>query len=753
DDGPTTKPAAAAPGGVVIRVLISGAHASFLHMRVFPSTTAGQVCRKIADKLRQPPSEQAEHVLIAVYPRPVNVSCGDDLGEESGVHSDDEVVGREPPADDRVMTTESFHGGGLERVEIRRRRSGSRGQTGSIRHVLHTFRPEERLGELRLGVHEVQPLPPQPTVEAAATPLARVRSSEVAAGGEGYRGDDHDNEVGVGRDKKASGDRWDRSNDETDRDFGDGGDGKGTGDDGKGSGSRSMVHGRSEIRRALMWRSRWIYRDKRALPLEADELQVEVSGSETSEDEARAGWVNLWRLGQGHYCGYLLKKSRRDLSLWRRRWCILADDRLWILRSKSDQSGIGLRRNSHSHSLSLVPCVVRAVSRSAAPSSCFELHAQSRVHLFRAENRAKQVAWVNALQRQARQAAEDSYISVAEHMMCDEEFARCRRLNDVVSSALGSRAYIAIENSSFAAPLPMTSGLFRRSSAARTALSPASSPSLGVSKNVAGTTGTGTGCGCPLGDGVEAPALFDALAVKRGLRFCMKVHRFREMSRPGSCVAIRKRWAYVADALEELCPGATDRNHWPPSTNTPANAPPPKLALAASGSGSGAASAASAAAADTTAAATATVAAAAVTAALSSEPESAERPPSLEGTASVVGRRVVAGAAADAPSDAHPAAKALSDPAASPSASAAAASAETAMPMATVHAVAVPNPRPARPNHVLPRPSLPVSTENVMAVAKELWDYVRESTPAGARARGEGVGGRYSPSLPWSAPP
>lgn len=33
----------AAAAGVVIRVLISGAHASFLHMRVFPSTTAGQV--------------------------------------------------------------------------------------------------------------------------------------------------------------------------------------------------------------------------------------------------------------------------------------------------------------------------------------------------------------------------------------------------------------------------------------------------------------------------------------------------------------------------------------------------------------------------------------------------------------------------------------------------------------------------------------------------------------------------------------
>ena len=50
----------------------------------------------------------------------------------------------------------------------------------------------------------------------------------------------------------------------------------------------------------------------------------QVSGSDTSEDEARAGWVSLWGLGQGHYCGYLLKKSGRDSTLWRRRGCILA---------------------------------------------------------------------------------------------------------------------------------------------------------------------------------------------------------------------------------------------------------------------------------------------------------------------------------------------------------------------------------------------------------------------------------------------
>lgn len=41
--GAVTAAAVTPTAGVVIRVLISGAHASFLHMRVFPSTTAGQV--------------------------------------------------------------------------------------------------------------------------------------------------------------------------------------------------------------------------------------------------------------------------------------------------------------------------------------------------------------------------------------------------------------------------------------------------------------------------------------------------------------------------------------------------------------------------------------------------------------------------------------------------------------------------------------------------------------------------------------
>lgn len=61
------------------------------------------------------------------------------------------------------------------------------------------------------------------------------------------------------------------------------------------------------------------------------------------------------------------------------------------------------------------------------PASCifaaFSLFSEWK---FRAESRAKQVAWVGTLQRHARQAAEDSYMSVAEHMVCDEVHMRVR---------------------------------------------------------------------------------------------------------------------------------------------------------------------------------------------------------------------------------------------------------------------------------------------------------------------------------------
>lgn len=81
-------------------------------------------------------------------------------------------------------------------------------------------------------------------------------------------------------------------------------------------------------------------------------------------------------------------------------------------------------------------------------------------------------------------------------------------------------------------PLPPTgsisgmSGLFRRAPTATFPPLPAA---------VYGGVIAGKG-----GGGAREESWLGAVDVKRGLRFCMKVHRFREMCRPGSCVAARK---------------------------------------------------------------------------------------------------------------------------------------------------------------------------------------------------------------------
>lgn len=155
-----------------------------------------------------------------------------------------------------------------------------------------------------------------------------------------------------------------------------------------------------------------------------------------------------------------------------------------------------------------------------------------------------------------------------------QEFARCRRLNKTLSSALGSRACGALEDAASWiegdgeggggggggaggggggdwSPLPppgslccSTSGMFRRVLAARVPdpasppLPPMSPPPPPLLAPVVASEGGGDGLeayGKGLGLGLPS-----AEEVKRGLRFCMKVHRFKEMCRPGSCVAFRK---------------------------------------------------------------------------------------------------------------------------------------------------------------------------------------------------------------------
>lgn len=186
----------------------------------------------------------------------------------------------------------------------------------STKHILHTFRPEERLGELRLGLAEPTP-PPQQGVggEETNTP---TRKSDVY-NGDGSRerdGDDGISSTAAAKRGDSGTGGADRRREEAEEGKGatelkesrgsadeeeqarssvlDGGTGKGSqpGERRKHIAESGGSEGGSNVKQsqASMWRSRWIFRDRRSPAMEPDELQVEVRISSTD-----TGWV-LWSL-------------------------------------------------------------------------------------------------------------------------------------------------------------------------------------------------------------------------------------------------------------------------------------------------------------------------------------------------------------------------------------------------------------------------------------------------------------------------
>lgn len=149
-----------------------------------------------------------------------------------------------------------------------------------MKHILHTFRSEERLGELRLGLEEPPP-PPQQSEGGETRELPSSDAVDARGGGGGGGGGDEEREgprdngngsrraaekeerrKGVGHESGRL--PADRRREDTFAEAGGGSDGGGTG---------SQSHTPPQ---ASMWRSRWVYRDKRSPAMEPDELQVEV---------------------------------------------------------------------------------------------------------------------------------------------------------------------------------------------------------------------------------------------------------------------------------------------------------------------------------------------------------------------------------------------------------------------------------------------------------------------------------------------
>jgi hypothetical protein len=105
----------------------------------------------------------------------------------------------------------------------------------------------------------------------------------------------------------------------------------------------SSYNGGAEVEPPLLQADdivRWYFRDNRSLPLD---LEHDTSGSDESEDEDSSrvtpqDLAHLSEEGCTRCAGFLLKQSSSDQNLWRKRFCILAGDKLWYMKKRPQRS-------------------------------------------------------------------------------------------------------------------------------------------------------------------------------------------------------------------------------------------------------------------------------------------------------------------------------------------------------------------------------------------------------------------------------
>ncbi|RHY26708.1 hypothetical protein DYB32_007356, partial [Aphanomyces invadans] len=147
------------------------------------------------------------------------------------------------------------------------------------------------------------------------------------------------------------------------------------------------------------------------------------------------------KLGLGLRAGTLKKASLKDANVWRSRWFVLKDDKLYYCKSEFNQRDI-----------TAIPLLnAQIVKQDALVPHCFELHTSRRVYRARSGVQGEawccvcvacrrenvpdvifrqfcsatddsMMAWIHALHREIRLAAENQMLTKAESFIVDEMF-------------------------------------------------------------------------------------------------------------------------------------------------------------------------------------------------------------------------------------------------------------------------------------------------------------------------------------------
>lgn len=170
----------------------------------------------------------------------------------------------------------------------------------------------------------------------------------------------------------------------------------------------------------------WYYKDDRGRPFD---FEGDVSG-DSSSDEEELSVSDLRYLAQAERRGYLLKRSRKDRHLWRRRLCVLTD-KLWYVKVQSD--GGMLRAGS-------VP-----LNHASASAECFspanypfglQLQSLSVSHYFRALSTEEHRDWLADIRTRASEVTSNNAIAMVDMVMCDGEFALSGRMQHALTGLI-----------------------------------------------------------------------------------------------------------------------------------------------------------------------------------------------------------------------------------------------------------------------------------------------------------------------------
>jgi hypothetical protein len=184
--------------------------------------------------------------------------------------------------------------------------------------------------------------------------------------------------------------------------------------------------------------ARWLYKDMRTTPLDVTNTREDVSAnSSSSDDEESIPTNDFTYLSQFERKGYLLRRSRKDPNIWRKRYCVLVDN-LWCIdypESFTRPSSITRRKRPKALCLKIGRHfrVYDSVQGFDYPH-CIALQLQStgssqNIVFLRANSAEEQQIWVSDIQKRSMINSENQAIMMAEIIMCDEISSQADRVS------------------------------------------------------------------------------------------------------------------------------------------------------------------------------------------------------------------------------------------------------------------------------------------------------------------------------------